>query len=356
MQSYFSWAFYLPLAVIVPPKMFYIHRQINLLYQFWIHSKLIGKLGFLDKIFNTPSNHRVHHGRNPRYLDKNYGGILIIFDRLFGTYQEEDEEAVFGLVHPSQSFDLFYGQLGHFVYIYHRFKEVKGWKNKLAVLWKGPGWTEGTARLGDPATIPPINPHHRKYDPLLPRGFDYYIAINFLISVCFSVFLTLGYLALSPLHAIYALYVIFSLQTYSLLSDNRPHGYYLELIRTSTFLLVDLACYMLRPAQSYLILWYEADPTFGASLRASSLGFIFLRLSIFCSLWFVTLHIVAQYWLGPAEHSKGSVNVNHIIERPPTPVTDMDRLQLNRYSPVSSPTSQQGRSRKNRIPQADMAR
>src|SRR5690606_23628431 len=76
---------------------------LNLLYQYWLHTEMIGKLGWLEWIFNTPSHHRVHHGSNPQYLDANYGGILIIFDRLFGTFVEEKEKVVFGLVTPLRS-------------------------------------------------------------------------------------------------------------------------------------------------------------------------------------------------------------------------------------------------------------
>ena len=78
---------------------------LNLLYQSWIHTDLIGKLGWFDFIFNSPSNHRVHHASNPDYIDRNYGGVLIIFDRLFGTYVEEraDEPCRYGLVKPLRS-------------------------------------------------------------------------------------------------------------------------------------------------------------------------------------------------------------------------------------------------------------
>lgn len=77
--------------------------EISLLYQFFLHTKKIKKLGFLELIFNTPSNHRVHHGSNNKYLDKNYGSILIIWDRLFGTYQKEEEKVIYGLTKPINS-------------------------------------------------------------------------------------------------------------------------------------------------------------------------------------------------------------------------------------------------------------
>lgn len=80
---------------------------LNLLYQFWLHTEVVPKLGWFERVFNTPSHHRVHHGANPRYLDANYGGVLIVFDRLFGTFVEEsaDEPVRFGLVKPLRSYN-----------------------------------------------------------------------------------------------------------------------------------------------------------------------------------------------------------------------------------------------------------
>jgi hypothetical protein len=79
---------------------------LNLIYQFWIHTKLVGKIGFLEKILNTPSHHRVHHGVNDNYLDKNYAGIFIIWDRMFGTFTEESEEVRYGIIKPLSSYNL----------------------------------------------------------------------------------------------------------------------------------------------------------------------------------------------------------------------------------------------------------
>jgi sterol desaturase/sphingolipid hydroxylase (fatty acid hydroxylase superfamily) len=72
-------------------------RAINLLYQYWIHTETIGKLGPAEEVLNTPSHHRVHHGSNPQYIDRNHGSILIVWDRLFGTFEREDEPVIYGL-------------------------------------------------------------------------------------------------------------------------------------------------------------------------------------------------------------------------------------------------------------------
>jgi len=107
-QSWFGgiahWIFYLPVALLgFPFWAFATMHGLNLIYQFWIHTKLVGKLGFLEKIFNTPSHHRAHHGVNDQYLDKNYAGIFIIWDRMFGTFVEESEEVRYGIITPLTS-------------------------------------------------------------------------------------------------------------------------------------------------------------------------------------------------------------------------------------------------------------
>ncbi len=102
--GFFSWIFYLPLALIgVPPEMTAAAYALNLLYQFWIHTEVIKTMGWLEGPLNTPSHHRVHHGRNPRYLDKNYAGALICWDKWFGTFTHETEPVDYGVVNRLRS-------------------------------------------------------------------------------------------------------------------------------------------------------------------------------------------------------------------------------------------------------------
>ncbi|MDQ6786754.1 MAG: sterol desaturase family protein [Acidobacteriota bacterium] len=109
-QSWFSgvahWIFYLPAALLgFPLWAFVTMHGLNLIYQFWIHTKLVGKLGFLEKILNTPSHHRVHHGVNDQYLDRNYAGIFIIWDKMFGTFTEETETPRYGIIKPLDGYN-----------------------------------------------------------------------------------------------------------------------------------------------------------------------------------------------------------------------------------------------------------
>jgi sterol desaturase/sphingolipid hydroxylase (fatty acid hydroxylase superfamily) len=103
-----GWLFYLPMAVLgVPLKVFVVVALIDLLYQFWVHTEQIGRLGWFDRVFCSPSNHRAHHAVNDRYLDRNYGGILIVWDRLFGSFVEEDDNdpPVYGTRSPLRSWN-----------------------------------------------------------------------------------------------------------------------------------------------------------------------------------------------------------------------------------------------------------
>src|SRR5713101_5563143 len=131
------WPLHLPLALLgVPPVTFLVVDALSTLYQFWIHTELVGKLGWFERIFNTPSQHRVHHAINPRYLDKNYAATLCIWDRLFGTFEEEKEQPVYGLVKPLASFNPLWAQVQAWAALWRASREARG-LDRLRVWLKG---------------------------------------------------------------------------------------------------------------------------------------------------------------------------------------------------------------------------
>ena len=137
----FSWIFFLPLVLIgFSPIAVFTMLSINLMYQFWLHTKLIGKLGFLEGIINTPSAHRVHHASNSAYLNKNYGGILMIYDRIFGTYELEKEslEIVYGLTHPNYSRNPFVVVFRVWRELLVRVVKTPGLRQKIALIISPP--------------------------------------------------------------------------------------------------------------------------------------------------------------------------------------------------------------------------
>jgi len=139
----FGWLFYLPMAVVgVPPLVFATVALIDLLYQYWVHTQQIGKLGWFDRWFCSPSNHRAHHAVNDRYLDKNYGGILIVWDRLFGTFVEEDdaEPCVYGTRSPLRSWNPLWANLQVYRDLVLDSWRARSWADKLRVWLQPPGW------------------------------------------------------------------------------------------------------------------------------------------------------------------------------------------------------------------------
>src|SRR2546422_7727068 len=129
-----GWIFYLPLALAgVPPVLFGIVALVDLLYQFWVHTEQIGKLGWFDRWFCSPSNHRVHHAVNDDYLDKNYGGVLILWDRLFGSFKEESEPCVYGTRSPLDSWDPLWANAEVYCSLLKDSWHAKGWADKARI-------------------------------------------------------------------------------------------------------------------------------------------------------------------------------------------------------------------------------
>jgi sterol desaturase/sphingolipid hydroxylase (fatty acid hydroxylase superfamily) len=142
---------WIPLPLLgVPPWMVFTSFSINLIYQFWVHTEHIGKLPrAFEFVFNTPSHHRVHHGMDPEYLDKNYGGILIIWDRLFGSFQPELFRPHYGLTKPVTTFNIWKLQTHEYAAIARDVRSASHWRDRLGYVFGPPGWEPVTMRSGD---------------------------------------------------------------------------------------------------------------------------------------------------------------------------------------------------------------
>jgi len=153
--SFFSFIFWLWMPLIgFHPAMIILTMSISLLYQFWIHTEAIHKLPkWFEAVMNTPSHHRVHHGSNPIYLDRNHAGILIIWDKMFGTFQPElkDEKVVYGLVKNIHTYNLIKIAFFEWVYMFKdAFTGKKTLKQRLLYLIKPPGWKhDGTGKISN---------------------------------------------------------------------------------------------------------------------------------------------------------------------------------------------------------------
>lgn len=141
-----SWA-YFPMPIMgFTPAQTAKAGQLNLLYQYWVHTEVIDRLApRAEAVLNTPSHHRVHHGANPQYLDKNYAGILIVWDKLFDSFEPEVRRVKYGLTKNIKTFRPVRIGYGEFSDIMRDVRAAKGWRNKLGHVWKRPGWTPVTA-------------------------------------------------------------------------------------------------------------------------------------------------------------------------------------------------------------------
>ena len=144
--SFLFWA-WMPLVGFHPLLVLFM-QQISLIYQFWIHTETITKMpAWFEYIFNTPSHHRVHHGSDLKYLDKNHAGILIIWDRLFGTFKREEERPNYGLTRNVNTFNPVLVAFSEWKHLYKKIASTSSVKDAFKYLVKPPGWShDGTSK------------------------------------------------------------------------------------------------------------------------------------------------------------------------------------------------------------------
>lgn len=230
----FSWIFYVPLFLIgIPADILVTVAAANLIYQFWVHTRFVNRLGVLDRIFVTPSNHRVHHAQNERYIDKNYGGIVILWDRIFGTFAEEsdDEPVVFGVRKPLANWNPFWANFQVYNYLLFDARKTRRWQDKIGVWFRRTGWRPADVEAAFPK--PPVNlDAFQKYDPQLSDIRRRYVIAQFLVVVATAlsiaeVFATHGaQVVLVPCLLLWA-----NLYTLGLLNEGRPYAARFELVR-----------------------------------------------------------------------------------------------------------------------------
>jgi sterol desaturase/sphingolipid hydroxylase (fatty acid hydroxylase superfamily) len=235
-QSWFtsltSWIFYAPLALVgVPPLVYVMCLTLNTLYQFWIHTRTIGKLGFVERLMNTPSHHRVHHGIDPEYIDKNYAGVFIVWDKLFGSFVEERREPAYGTVKPLASFDSFWANVEGYARLVDMTRRTARLRDKLGVWIAPPEWRP--ADLGGPVEIPEVDHEaRRKHDVPKNRTLFRYVGAQF-VAVAATVFSLLWFeasLAFGEKAALVAV-VLVTLAGWGALLERRGWALPLELAR-----------------------------------------------------------------------------------------------------------------------------
>jgi sterol desaturase/sphingolipid hydroxylase (fatty acid hydroxylase superfamily) len=236
--------FLLPAAILgVPQEVISVVAPLHLFAQFWYHTRHINRMGFLEKIIVTPSHHRVHHAINPIYLDKNYGQIFIIWDRIFGTYQDElnDVPAVYGVTRPVQTWNPIKINFMHLWLLIKDAWRAQNFSDKLRIWFMPLGW-----RPEDVASKYPVEKindvyHFEKYSPKLSQGLLTWSVIQLMIlllmiSYLFGNIAEIG----APGMFIYGGYVYLSVYAMTELMDKNPIAWLWEILKSSFGILVVL--------------------------------------------------------------------------------------------------------------------
>jgi len=273
-NRYVAILFNLPMAFFFPPSIFYVHYQLNYVFQIWIHSNSFPKMGWLDYVINNPSLHRVHHGRNRYCIDKNYAAVFMFWDVLFGTLEREkdDEEIYYGLVSPVNSFDPIYIQFHHMKCLAERCYELPGIGNKLSVFLKGPGWGPGKPRLGYIEEVPVIPEDKTLHSTPMPLWLKFYVLLQIpLIYFFFSRALVTKVMFPLDLTILHTLFIALSIASMGCLLEVRRVGPLLEGLRC--------------------ILYFPLEMLVRDALASNILILYFLRTVFFTSAIFWVSHL-----------------------------------------------------------------
>ena len=277
-QRIFEYAFYMPLALAgIPWWMLLTCHGILKLFQFWVHTRFIKDLGFFEKVFLTPAHHRVHHGRDPRYIDKNHGGILILWDKLFGTFAQETVEPRYGLAKPLNSWNPVHANIHVYTSLFRDIAATHNWSDKVRLLLKPPGWKPED--LGGPVYAEEVAPDYRPFHPIVPKNLTRYALGQFILMIVGGLLtLRLGRALPAPAmeqDLFYFLlgaggFVVLGLVGIGAVMENKPWAWNFEFLRLSAGLLIG------------------ASLAFGGLLFSPVAGMIFVLLCLLslCALLF----------------------------------------------------------------------
>lgn len=200
------------------------------LYQFWIHTRTIKRMPkLIEYLFNTPAHHRVHHAVNPHYIDKNHGAVLIVWDRLFGTFQEELEEQVYGITSQFQTFSPVRANVDHYRYMLSMMKSLT-WKNRIKLVFAKPGWTPQGKSVQEQVNA--VDLSREKFDPKVSLGFTLYASLQFVLILWGTVAYMGNFAELSVAHQVYfGSLIILSLVICNGILENKKWVFFAEYSR-----------------------------------------------------------------------------------------------------------------------------
>ena len=219
---------FIPMALLgVPPKVIGVVAPLQLFAQFWYHTRLIGRMGFLEYILVTPSHHRVHHSINPRYMDKNYSQVLIIWDKLFGTFQPElpEDPPVYGVTRAVKTWNPWLINFQHLWLLIKDAWRTRNWTDKLRIWFMPTGWRPADVVSTYPVPYTSDVYHRPRYETSSSIFFKWYISIQMVVTLAFTLHLLNSVGDISPSALImYGIFVFVTIFAYTSLMDGSLAG------------------------------------------------------------------------------------------------------------------------------------
>ena len=241
--DYLGFVFYIPLFLVgIPASAVITVGSLNLIYQFWVHTEHIRRLGPLEWLLVTPSNHRVHHARNPCYIDRNYAGVFILWDRWFGTFQDEraDEPCVYGVTKGLRSWNPVWANL----HVWHETAQQAWrsprWRDKLLIWFKRPDWTPPGVPKAEAAPV-----QDEKFDPPVSGFARTYTFMQFWLLTAAALWLMAKHAALPRMTVLALLgWLCFSMYVQGAWLEGRQHALRLEGLRLAIAVLLAVMAYL----------------------------------------------------------------------------------------------------------------
>ena len=229
--------FLLPIAILgVPPEVVAIVQPLHLFAQYWYHTRLIGKMGFLEKIIVTPSHHRVHHAINKEYLDKNLAQIFIVWDKWFGTFQEEleDVQPVYGVKRPVRTWNPIIINFTHLWLLVRDAWYTRSWADKFKIWFKPTGWRPADVAEKFPVKIIEDVYGYEKYDSQASKRLLYWSWFQFVVIFAMMMYMFNNIAAIGFGNALaFGSFLVFSVFSFTMLMDKHPWSLITEFIRVT---------------------------------------------------------------------------------------------------------------------------
>ena len=240
-SSFLSWIFYLPMAILGFDAITLITvGSLNLIYQFWVHTRHIPKMGWYEWVFVTPSNHRVHHAQNQVYIDRNYGGVFILWDRIFGSFQEEleTEKPIYGIRKALKSWNPLWANVHVYAQLLKDCWHAKRWQDKLLIWFKRTGWRPADVEQNYPLSKVDLT-QFRKFDIQLSLMNKFYSLLQYSLVVFVGLLLMMNVANFTLTEQILiVLFVFYGSTSAGLIMENNPLAIYLEWAKYSLILII----------------------------------------------------------------------------------------------------------------------